>query len=66
MRYRETDVIVWYHANHNELLIDIPKGVPLHTMSDGTLRIKVVTPKGVPALRSIVNCVGEPLTKEQA
>lgn len=62
MRYKRNDVIVWTHTN--ELSIDIPYGATFHTMSDGTLRATIKTPKGEPAINSVVNCVGVPLAKK--
>jgi hypothetical protein len=61
MRYRKTDVIVW----HGEYLtIDLPYGsTSLHTMSDGTLRAVVKTPKGESSLDSLVDCVGKPIRR---
>jgi hypothetical protein len=61
MRKRPNDVIVW--DMEGSLTIDLPKGIHLYTLSDGTLRALIPTPAGEPAMASIVNCIGVPITK---
>jgi len=64
MRKKPTDVIVWDHGDR--LVLDLPKGAVCHTLSDGTLRATISTPAGAPALDSIVDCIGRPITTRVA
>jgi hypothetical protein len=65
MRKNRAHVIVWDHSNR--LVLDLPRGTMLSTLSDGTLRATVPVPREAAAAPNqiIVDCVGRPLiTKE--